>query len=48
MGKSDPTNENLYQQQSVILVPASLSGIKVERVLSVYGFDDAPHGHVSC
>lgn len=37
----------MYQQQSVILVPAGSTGTKVERVLSVYGFDDAPHGHVS-
>ncbi|TVY40459.1 Acyl-CoA dehydrogenase family member [Lachnellula occidentalis] len=45
MGKSDPTNNDSYKQQSVILVPAGTPGITIERMLSVYGFDDAPHGH---
>lgn len=45
MGKSDARNENLYKQQSVILVPAGTKGVTVKRVLSVYGYDDAPHGH---
>ncbi len=45
MGKSDPRDENLYKQQSVILVPAGTKGVTVKRVLSVYGYDDAPHGH---
>ena len=45
MGKSDPNNKNTYRQQSVILVPADTKGVTVKRVLSVYGFDDAPHGH---
>ena len=45
MGKSDPDNGNAYKQQSVILVAAGAPGVKVERVLSVYGYDDAPHGH---
>ena len=45
MGKSDPNNSSLYKQQSVILVPADTPGITVHRMLSVYGFDDAPHGH---
>ena len=45
MGKSDPNNPDVYKQQSVILVPASTPGVKVTRVLSVYGYDDAPHGH---
>jgi len=45
MGKSDPNNKNTYQQQSVILVPAGTKGVTVKRVLSVYGYDDAPHGH---
>ena len=45
MGKSSPNNPNLYKQQSVILVPASTPGLTVNRVLSVYGYDDAPHGH---
>ena len=45
MGKSDPTNKSAYRQQSVILVPAGTKGVTVKRVLSVYGYDDAPHGH---
>ncbi|TVY22032.1 Acyl-CoA dehydrogenase family member 11 [Lachnellula arida] len=45
MGKSDPTNKDSYKQQSVILVPAGTPGITINRMLSVYGFDDAPHGH---
>ncbi|KAJ5462869.1 hypothetical protein N7475_007813 [Penicillium sp. IBT 31633x] len=45
MGKSDPTNPDPYKQQSVILVPAGIPGITVHRMLTVYGYDDAPHGH---
>lgn len=45
MGKSDPSNPSPHKQQSVILVPASTPGITVHRMLSVYGYDDAPHGH---
>jgi acyl-CoA dehydrogenase len=45
MGKSSPNHENKYLQQSVILVPANTPGITIKRMLSVYGFDDAPHGH---
>lgn len=45
MGKSSPKHSNVYRQQSVILVPASTPGVTVNRVLSVYGYDDAPHGH---
>lgn len=45
MGKSDPTNKDSYKQQSVILVPADTPGVTINRMLSVYGFDDAPHGH---
>jgi acyl-CoA dehydrogenase len=45
MGKSDPGNKDPYRQQSVILVPADTPGITIERMLSVYGYDDAPHGH---
>ena len=45
MGKSDPKNRDTYKQQSVILVPASTPGVTVQRCLSVYGYDDAPHGH---
>lgn len=45
MGKSDPTNKSVYRQQSVILVPYDTPGITITRMLSVFGFDDAPHGH---
>jgi len=45
MGKSDPNNKDVYRQQSVMLVPANTKGVTVNRVLSVYGYDDAPHGH---
>ena len=44
MGKSDPTAA-AYQQQSMILVPLNTPGITIKRMLNVYGYDDAPHGH---
>lgn len=45
MGKSDASNKDPYKQQSVILVPANTKGITIHRMLNVYGYDDAPHGH---
>merc|ERR1712000_289137 len=45
MGKSDPNNSDPYNQQSVVLVPADTPGITIHRMLKVYGYDDAPHGH---
>ncbi len=45
MGKSDPNNSSVYKQQSVIFVPYDTPGITIHRMLSVMGFDDAPHGH---
>ena len=45
MGKSSPNNPDVYKQQSVMLVPAGLPGITIKRMLNVYGYDDAPHGH---
>ena len=45
MGKTDPTNPDKYRQQSMILVPMDTPGITIERLLGVFGYDDAPHGH---
>jgi acyl-CoA dehydrogenase len=45
MGKTDPEAPR-HQQQSMILVPAASSGITVHRPLNVFGYDDAPHGHM--
>ncbi len=44
MGKTDPKAAK-HQAQSQILVPLDTPGIKVEKMLPVFGFDDAPHGH---
>src|ERR1700680_276901 len=44
MGKTDPKLAR-HQQQSQILVPLDTKGITVEKMLPVFGFDDAPHGH---
>jgi acyl-CoA dehydrogenase len=45
MGKTDP-EAGRHQQQSMIIVPANTPGITVVRALSVFGYDDAPHGHM--
>jgi acyl-CoA dehydrogenase len=44
MGKSDPSAPK-HKQQSMILVPMDTSGVKIVRMLSVFGYDHAPHGH---
>ena len=46
MGKTDPDNASRHSQQSMLLVPAGTPGIKVLRHLPVFGYDDAPHGHM--
>jgi len=45
MGKTDPDAPR-HSQQSMVLVPANTPGLKVVRPLSVFGYDDAPHGHM--
>ena len=44
MGKTDPAAP-LHKQQSMVLVPLDAPGIKIVRMLSVFGYDHAPHGH---
>jgi len=45
MGKTDPSAD-VHHQQSMILVPANAPGIRVIRPLTVFGYDEAPHGHM--
>ena len=45
MGKTDPEAPR-HSQQSMILVPSNAKGVKVLRPLTVFGYDDAPHGHM--
>ncbi|MBP1971250.1 acyl-CoA dehydrogenase [Virgibacillus natechei] len=44
MGKTDEAASK-HEQQSMILVPLDTPGVKIERMLPVFGYDDAPHGH---
>ena len=45
MGKTDPDGPK-HQQQSMVLMPLNAEGVTVERALTVFGYDDAPHGHM--
>jgi acyl-CoA dehydrogenase len=44
MGKTDPSAPP-HKQQSMVLVPMDVPGVKIERLLTVFGYDHAPHGH---
>jgi acyl-CoA dehydrogenase len=44
MGKTDSSAPR-HQQQSMVLVPMDTPGVKIERMLTVFGYDHAPHGH---
>ncbi len=44
MGKTDPSAP-AHKQQSMVLVPMHTPGVNIRRMLTVYGYDDAPHGH---
>ncbi|MFD9483516.1 acyl-CoA dehydrogenase family protein [Streptomyces sp. NPDC059991] len=44
MGKTDPDNEDVRRQQSMVLVPRDTPGVEVRRAMQVYGYEDHSHG----
>src|SRR5438270_6112174 len=47
MGQSDPDSPDRYRRQSMILVPLPHPGGVIKRILPVFGYDEAPHGHAA-
>ena len=45
MGKTDASADR-HRHQSMVLMPLDAPGVTIERALTVYGYDDAPHGHM--
>jgi acyl-CoA dehydrogenase len=45
MGQTDAANPDRHKRQSMILVPREAKGVTIVRPLTVFGYDDAPHGH---
>jgi acyl-CoA dehydrogenase len=45
MGQTDAANPDRHRRQSMILIPRTAPGIRIVRPLTVFGYDDAPHGH---
>lgn len=46
LGCSDPANPDRHRRHSIILIPKDAPGVRVLRPLEVFGYDDAPHGHM--